>query len=94
MIHLFFSSNIHIIGLSLDYSETDIWWLLNKRARFAADNLVDNKIYFYTNQIEREKSELLKSFNVEVVNIKVINDDYKSMYMSAISKIKLMSETV
>jgi len=93
-IDLFFSSNIHIIGLSLDYSETDIWWLLNKRARFAADNLVDNKIYFYTNQIEREKSELLKSFNVEVVNIKVINDDYKSMYMSAISKIKLMSETV
>lgn len=87
-VDLFFSSNVHIVGLSLDYSETDLWWVLNKRARFAADGLVSNNIYFYTNQMDEEKIGLLKSFNVEVVIIDVINNDYIGMYKSSISKIQ------
>ena len=31
---LFFKTNIYIAGFGLDFSEIDIWWLLNKRARF------------------------------------------------------------
>ena len=94
-VDLFFSSNVHIIGLSLDYSETDIWWLLNKRARFAADGLINNKVYFYTNCIDKEKKGLLKSFNVEVVMTQAVKSDYKSMYRSAISKMPFKSrETV
>ncbi|WP_227096399.1 SIR2 family protein [Aeromonas veronii] len=84
-VDLFFSSNVHIIGFSLDYSETDIWWLLNKRARFAADGLISNEVYFYTNQIDNEKMGLLKSFKVNVVIIDVINGDYISMYKSFIN---------
>lgn len=86
-VDLFFSSNVHIIGLSLDYSETDIWWLLNKRARFAADGLISNEVYFYTNQIDDDKMGLLKSFKVNVVITDVINGDYMSMYKSSINKI-------
>ncbi|MCL9640880.1 SIR2 family protein [Rahnella victoriana] len=85
-IDLFFSSNVHIVGFSLDYSEIDIWWLLNKRARFSARGLVSNKIYFYTNKISSEKSGLLKSFNVEVVEFQLTDNDYKEMYSSAIKK--------
>lgn len=87
-VDLFFSSNVHIVGLSLDYSETDLWWVLNKRARFAADGLVSNNIYFYTNQMDEEKIGLLKSFNVEVVIIDVVNNDYIGMYKSSISNIQ------
>lgn len=86
-VDLFFSSNVHIIGFSLDYSETDIWWLLNKRARFAADGLVNNKIYFYAESMDDEKRGLLKSFNVEVIIISVLNKDYKAMYKSVIGSI-------
>lgn len=87
-VDLFFSSNVHIVGLSLDYSEIDLWWILNKRARFAADGLVSNKVYFYTNQVDEEKMGLLKSFNVEVIITDVINSDYIGMYKSSISKIQ------
>jgi hypothetical protein len=85
-VDLFFSSNVHIIGFSLDYSETDIWWLLNKRARFATDGLVDNKVNFYTNSTDEEKHGLLESFGVHVIVIKVENDGYKGMYRSAINR--------
>jgi len=92
-VDLFFSSNVHIIGLSLDYSETDIWWLLNKRARFAADGLVSNKIYFYAESMDDEKMGLLKSFNVEVIITSVVNEDYKAMYKSVIGNIPFKSGT-
>ena len=85
-VDLFFSSDIHIIGLSLDYSETDLWWVLNKRARYAADNLVKNNISFYVNEIDAQKRGLLESFNVKVVVTEVIGGDYEGMYRSAISK--------
>ncbi|MBL4886780.1 MAG: SIR2 family protein [Planctomycetaceae bacterium] len=88
-VDFFFSSNVHIIGLSLDYSETDIWWLLNKRARYAVEGLVKNKIYFYTGNIDQEKKGLLKSFDVEVELVKsnTLNPDYKSIYRTAINSI-------
>ncbi|ELH7948878.1 SIR2 family protein [Vibrio fluvialis] len=93
-VDLFFSSNVHIIGLSLDYSETDLWWVLNKRARFAADGLISNKVYFYTNQIDSEKNGLLESFKVDVVITDVINHDYMDMYKSFINKIPCKAKGV
>jgi len=32
-IDLFFTKDIHVIGLTLDFVETDLWWLLTYRAR-------------------------------------------------------------
>lgn len=93
-VDLFFSSNVHIIGLSLDYSETDLWWLLNKRARFAADGLISNKVYFYTNQMDDEKMGLLRSFQVEVIITDVSNSDYIGMYKSSIHKILSKTKSV
>lgn len=92
-VDLFFSSNVHIIGFSLDYSETDIWWLLNKRARFAANILVNNKIYFYTNNIDEEKRGLLESFDVSVVPTPIVDNDYKGMYKSAIENMLKFPQT-
>ncbi|MEQ9844019.1 SIR2 family protein [Pectobacterium brasiliense] len=88
-VDLFFSSNVHILGFSLDYSETDIWWLLNKRARFSSEATINNKVYFYTHNISDEKKGLLEAFNVEVITIKVIGDNFEGMYWSAINKINV-----
>ncbi len=86
-VDLFFSSNVHILGFSLDYSETDIWWLLNKRARFLSEATINNKIYFYTHNISDEKKGLLEAFSVQVITIEVIGDNFEDMYWSAIKKI-------
>ncbi|WP_368301723.1 SIR2 family protein [Kluyvera sichuanensis] len=86
-VDLFFSSNVHILGFSLDYSETDIWWLLNKRARFLSEAIINNKIYFYTHDISDEKKGLLEAFNVKVISIDVVDNNFKEMYLSAIKKI-------
>lgn len=77
---LFFNSNIHILGFSLDYSETDLWWMLTRRARTLSEErtaaFVKNKIYFYTTNLKPEKEGLLKSLNITVV--KPQNDVYES----------------
>ncbi|MEZ9819689.1 SIR2 family protein [Shewanella sp. 10N.286.45.A1] len=93
-VDLFFSSNVHIIGLSLDYSETDLWWILNKRARYSSEQLVNNKIFFYTNNIDHEKKGLLQSFGVEVIETEVSNGDYKSMYKSVIQNMIIPKKPV
>lgn len=91
-VDLFFSSDVHIIGLSLDYSETDLWWILNKRARFSTENLVTNNITFYVDCIEDQKKELLEAFNINIVTTKNINN-YEDMYRRAISKMLVPKNT-
>lgn len=66
-IDLFFMHNLHIIGFGLDYSEQDIWFILNKRQRYIKENKIDitNQIYFY-GCIDHNKEMLLKDFGVNV----------------------------
>lgn len=70
-VELFFNSDVHILGLSLEYSETDLWWILNKRARIMNDKKtsvhISNKIFYYSTSIEPEKQGVLESFNVKVI---------------------------
>ena len=46
-VDLFFVATVYFIGFGLDFSETDIWWLLNKRARFKEKLEISNEIFFY-----------------------------------------------
>lgn len=56
-IDTFFFTDVHIIGFGMDFSEIDIWWLLNKRKRYLSNihsnnnlgnGLInENKIFFY-----------------------------------------------
>ncbi len=88
-VELFFSSNVHILGLSLDFSETDLWWVLNKRARISSTGLVKNKIFYYvTDNLDSEKKELLESLYVHVVTIPLLERDYFGFYKKAIEAIK------
>lgn len=88
-VELFFSSNVHIIGLSLDFSETDLWWILNKRARLNSTGLVKNKVFFYVSEnFDDEKEALLSSLGVQVIKSPVNEGDYYEFYNSAILKIQ------
>ena len=92
-IDCFFNSNLHIVGLSLDYTEIDLWWLLNKRARLMVEKDIKNKIYYHDSNINKEKKLLLESMNVKVVERKRNEDDYLSVYKKTISDIqKMMAE--
>ncbi len=49
---LFFTHDIHIVGLSLDVCEIDLWWMLTYRAKLMAKSPtvrqnIKNKVYFY-----------------------------------------------
>lgn len=79
-VDLFFSNDIHIVGLSLDFSETDLWWILNKRARLAQVAPVCNNIYFHSFNDEKDKFGLLKSFGVTVIPHLVRNGNYMNAY--------------
>lgn len=85
-IDLFFVSDVYIVGFGLDYSETDIWWILNKRKRFIRQygaDLVNNHIV-YIGEIPGAKRQLLESLGVEAIPLSN-GDGYPRMYQDAIS---------
>lgn len=73
-IDLFFTRDVHIFGMGLDFVETDLWWLLTYRARskFYKNTIqVKNKIYYYIPEdyvvSSQYKLDLFKANNVEVI---------------------------
>lgn len=89
-IDLFFFTDVHIFAFGLDYSEMDIWWILNRRKRMLVENKLNslpNKIYFYMNDLDPEKAKLLKDFDVIVVRVNVSRNNYKSAYQRIINNI-------
>lgn len=80
-IDLFFVSDIHIIGLGLEYEELDLWWMLNRRRRIKRkeDGLVKNRIIYYpVDQVTDDKRQLLNVFDVEICDL----DNYSNAYLS------------
>lgn len=106
-VELFFKTNLHIIGFGLDYSEIDLWWIINKRARLKKEISIENTIKFYVSPLdvkfktqngydkyiqEKNKRELLNSFDVEVIEIPLIvqhfDKKYEVQYQDIINRIK------
>lgn len=93
-IELFFTTNVNMIGFSLDFSEIDIWWIINKRARMknslSLKNKISNEINFYCEKIDQPKKELLESFDVKVhvIELKKIPDSYTEYFNRVIRQIK------
>ena len=92
-IDLFFTHNIHILGLGLSYEEIDLWWILNKRQRYIKNSIegkvIKNKIYYYGDAPE-EKKILLEKLGVDVISYP-FNDNvtnYEKQYEYFIDEIK------
>lgn len=83
-IDLFFTHDIHILGISLDFVEIDLWWLLTYRARnkfYKKSNFIHNRLFYYTNkkwfEISKDKMQLLKANDVEII---VLDESNKTKY--------------
>lgn len=96
----FFFSNLHIIGLSLDFSEIDIWWLLLKRARLLKDRLIHNKIFYYPTCPPKEMDKyaslfnIMHSLNIDIINYHVNRKDYKMIYKEQLDNMRDRMENI
>ena len=90
---LIFRTDVHIIGLSLDYSDIDLWWILNRRARILKAEkkgaIITNRVFYYETSIDVEKRGLLKAMKVEVVEADppASKKGWEAYYRSTIKKI-------
>jgi hypothetical protein len=71
-VDLFFVSDLHIIGLTLDFIETDLWWLLTYRARLMVREvgLIENEIVYYIPE-KYTKSAVTKIAMLEAAGVRV-----------------------
>lgn len=90
---LFFTRDIHIFGLSLDFVETDLWWLLTYRARqkFQKNTIpVKNALYYYIPtefvQSAKFKLDMLAANDVKVIDIEA--KDKRAYYEEVLKQIR------
>lgn len=83
-IELFFTTNVHIIGFGIDYSELDLWWILTKRARMMRDpdlkRLIKNRIVVHVPNFDEHKKGVLNSLNVKVESTYTKGDPRSNSY--------------
>ena len=84
-IDYFLIGEVFIIGFGMDFSEMDIWWLINLKKREFANC---GKIHWYeAGSNGREATKLLaECYNVEVANVKS-NEYYISFYKNVLKEI-------
>lgn len=63
----FILGDVYILGFGMDFSEIDLWWLINRKKREKAKH---GKVYFYQPGDDSfdEKEELLKLLGVEIIH--------------------------
>lgn len=92
----FILGDVYVLGFGFDFSEIDLWWLLNRKQREKADT---GKVYFYEMSGEEnyEKTELLRLFGAEPADLgmkvpdkddPLISEKYKKFYTEAIGDIE------
>ena len=89
-IDYFLVGNIYVIGLSLDPSEMDLWWLINcKKRNFEGCG----KIYLYEPNMDDDNHIALRmladTFDLVYENHSVKTGEYKDYFESVISSINL-----
>ncbi|MEO8471354.1 MAG: hypothetical protein ABI477_04140 [Chryseolinea sp.] len=93
-IDLFFTTDIHIVGLTLGFVETELWWLLTFRARMKINNKISipNKITYYLPQRfeyeSKNKLDLFRATDVEVVSINKLGESYYNEIIDRLHEIK------
>lgn len=93
-VEYFFTSNIYILGLTMDFVEMHLWWLLTFRARSKYNTLlpIHNKIVYFIPspyvQTNEEKIDLLKSCDVIVHPLSYDRNNRFGYYRRALRIIK------
>ncbi len=88
----FVLGDVHVLGFGFDFSEMDLWWLLNRKKREKADH---GKVCFYDAKASEERSDLKEKYDLlKMLGVKLCleepkpNNDWKSFYWKAIEKIE------
>ncbi len=91
----FILGDVYILGFGMDFSEFDMWWLLNRKKQEKAKH---GRVYFYSpgDDAFEEKQELLKLLDVEVIHCGITkpigsdeekNAQFREFYSRAIKDI-------
>lgn len=96
---LLFHSDVHIIGFALDYSEIDVWWALNLRARLIKDfsltgrSFQSNRVFYHMRKgaVTSEMEMLMESHFIETI-IDDQSPDYSSHYRRVLDRIQTSSD--
>jgi hypothetical protein len=90
----FFTDDVHIFGLNLDFVEMHLWWLLTYRARLIVEKRIplSNKIYYYipSNLVgsSKPKLDLLKVNGVECISLSTKGSDKLNYYNDVLDQIE------
>lgn len=92
-VDFFFTHDVYIFGLNLDFVEMHLWWLLTYRSRAMVENrfIVNNRItYYYPKRFEKTSKHKLEMFNIMGVKTIAVNDYGEKLkyYKKIISRIK------
>ena len=89
----FFTKDVHIIGLTLDFIEIHLWWLLTfrQRAKLTKEmNLTNKIVYYYPDSLAesiQNKLQLLKSNDILTVPCRYNEEQKTDYYKEVIQKI-------
>lgn len=90
----FFTHDIYILGLNLDFVEMHLWWLLTYRARILVHGKlpITNKIVYYYPEAYHfgsiNKLELFKANGVEVVALKQKEGSRMNYYLDVVEEVR------
>lgn len=96
-VDFFFTHDVHILGLNMDFVEMHLWWLITYRARAMVENRVSikNRIYYYYpkkfGEMARAKLELFEVNGVKCIAKKLKGSariSYYNQVLDHIQKIK------
>lgn len=89
----FIVADIYVVGFRLDFSEIDIWWLLNRRLREKSGY---GKIYFFEPTYDKEtaKYKIMEKFEISHIDVGFKGEpkNYNEFYNLAFNKIKELME--
>lgn len=90
----FFTDEVFIIGLNLDFVELHLWWLLTYRARAKAEKRfpIDNNIvYFYPIKYEessKHKLQMFKANGVDTIPLTLNGENKLGYYNRVLDRIR------
>lgn len=84
----FIMGDVYVMGFGYNYSDFDLWWLLNRKKR---ENASHGKLCFYTHMQNNEaKAELMRTYDADVKSLGYFTrpSDYKGFYNDVIEDIR------
>ncbi|HEX5170019.1 MAG TPA: SIR2 family protein [Cyclobacteriaceae bacterium] len=93
-VDFFFTKDVYIIGLTLDFIEIHLWWLLTFRQRLKLIKqapITNNIIYFYPDVLAKtiqNKLDLFRSIGVTPFSVSYQENNKGRYYQSVLKKIK------